>query len=310
MSRGNERRDIVEDDDDRRLFIELLGKMSARHDIEIYAYVLMDNHYHLLLRTPRGNLSRCMQWFSITYTRRYNVRHKRSGHLFQGRFKSFLIEDDAYLLRLSCYIHRNPLRAGLANRLVDYRWSTYPVYAYGRKSPEWLNTELILSLLHCRDKNTAYKNAVQQYAKENRRIWEEVKYGLIMGGKEYLEEITRRFLSDSNDGNDEMPQKKQVLKEQNPAEILTRAAHILKCDVDEITNGQRVKESIKENRDLLIYLLWDMGLYTNSEIGVLFSLTYSAISRRVNIMQAKIDEGRRLKRKYNKLKSQIKTRPH
>ena len=133
-----------------------------------------------------------------------------------------------------------------------------------------------------------------------------------MGGKEYLEEITRRFLSESNDSNDEMPQKKQVLKAQNPAEVLARAAHILKCDVDEVTNGRRVKESIKENRDLLIYLLWDMGLYTNSEIGVLFSLTYSAISRRVNIMQAKIDESRRLKRKYNKfnkLKSQIKTRP-
>ena len=114
LSRGNERRDIFLDHDDRVLFLETLGNMSDRFEIEVYAYVLMGNHYHLLLKTNKPNISKSMQWFGTTYTRKYNIRHKRNGHLFQGRFKNFLIENDEYLIRLSCYIHRNPLRAGIA----------------------------------------------------------------------------------------------------------------------------------------------------------------------------------------------------
>ena len=102
--------------------------MSERFEVEVYAYVLMDNHYHLLLKTNKPNISNSMQWFGTTYTRRYNIRHKRSGHLFQGRFKNFLVENDEYLTLLSCYIHRNPLRAGIVRRLVDYPWSSYPMY--------------------------------------------------------------------------------------------------------------------------------------------------------------------------------------
>ena len=107
-------------------------KCRKGFEIEVYAYVLMNNHYHLLLKTNKPNISKGMQWFGTTYTRRYNVKHKRNGHLFQRRFKNFLVENDEYLMLLSCYIHRNPLRAGIVRRLVDYPWSSYPVYAYGK----------------------------------------------------------------------------------------------------------------------------------------------------------------------------------
>jgi putative transposase len=110
LARGNERKEIFRDDKDRILLQEILGKMSARFSVDIFAYVLMSNHYHLLLRTNRLNISKCIQWLGVTYTRRFNIRHRRSGHLFQGRFKSFLIENDTCLLTLSYYIHRNPLR--------------------------------------------------------------------------------------------------------------------------------------------------------------------------------------------------------
>ena len=136
LSRGNERRNIFHDNDDRISFLEILGKMSERFEVEVYAYVLMNNHYHLLLKTNKPNISKSMQWFGNTYTRRYNIKHRRSGHLFQGRFKNFLVENDEYLTLLSCYIHRNPLRAGTVERLVDYPWSSYPMYANGKKSPE------------------------------------------------------------------------------------------------------------------------------------------------------------------------------
>jgi REP element-mobilizing transposase RayT len=109
LSRGNQGQDIFLSDVDRHLFPDTLGEMADRYGIDLYAYVLMGNHYHLLLKTQHGNLSKAMQWFGTAYTRRFNISHNRSGHLFQGRFKSFIVQNDAYLSQLSCYIHRNPV---------------------------------------------------------------------------------------------------------------------------------------------------------------------------------------------------------
>ncbi len=121
LSRGNDRRNIFLNNDDRSCFLETLNDFADRFDIDIFSYVLMDNHYHLIIRTNQANLSKSMQWLGTTYTRRFNVRHYRSGHLFQGRYKSLIVENDIYILRLSCYIHRNPLRAGIVKRLADYK---------------------------------------------------------------------------------------------------------------------------------------------------------------------------------------------
>ena len=143
LSRGNEQKDIFYDDQDCQLFLKTIGEMSERFEIDVFAYVLMGNHYHLLLKTNRANLSKSMQWLGLTYTRRFNLRHFRSGHLFQGRFKSIIVQNDAYLMRLSCYIHRNPLRAGIVERLADYVWSSYKAYAYGAKAPGWLRRKPI-----------------------------------------------------------------------------------------------------------------------------------------------------------------------
>ena len=108
LSRGNERRNIFFGDDDYKVFLGVLEEMSDRFEVDIFAYVLMSNHYHLLMRTNQDNLSKSMQWAGTTYTRRFNLKHFRNGHLFQGRFKSILVQNDAYLMQLSCYIHRNP----------------------------------------------------------------------------------------------------------------------------------------------------------------------------------------------------------
>ncbi|NQU03409.1 MAG: transposase, partial [Syntrophaceae bacterium] len=101
LSRENEQGDVFLEDKDRNDFISLMGEISKRFDVNVFAYVLMDNHYHILLRTNRPNLSKAMQWMGVTYTRRFNNRHGRSGHLFQGRFKSLIVENDAYLIELS-----------------------------------------------------------------------------------------------------------------------------------------------------------------------------------------------------------------
>ncbi len=97
-------------------------------------------------------------------------RHFRSGHLFQGRFKSIIVQNDAYLMRLSCYIHRNPLRAGIIARLAEYPWSSYKAYAYGDKAPDWLMRKSILAQFKVRDKYKAYRGRVQHYAEEEKSL--------------------------------------------------------------------------------------------------------------------------------------------
>jgi len=221
LSRGNGRQDIFLTNNDRRLFLTLIQEFSERFNIEVYAYVLMGNHYHLLLKTLDANLSKGMQWFGTTYTRKFNLTNNQSGHLFQGRFKSIIIENDAYLLRLSCYIHRNPLRAGIVDRLAEFKWSSYHYYAYRKKAPFWLKTILILNQLKGKDKNQAYRRKVQQYADESGSIWEDVRHGLVYGSEGFLNDLKSRFLLNQKDV--ELPQHNKLFRDVDPQRILLSA---------------------------------------------------------------------------------------
>lgn len=224
-----------------------------------------------------------MHWLGTTYTGWFNLRHGRSGHLFQGRFKSIIVENEAYLVRLSCYIHRNPLRSGLVKRLVDYPWSSYPVYAYGRSGARWLNKELILSQFRVRDRCRAYREMVQEYSREERSLWEEVRHGLVLGTEGFVDRIKSNYLFGEPDG--EIPQQRRVLKDIDAAALLSRGAEVLRCDVEAFRQGGRIRDSQKDDRDLLIYFLWERGVYKNREIGGLFGLGYSSVSRRANILE-------------------------
>ena len=304
LSRGNERKAIVADDKDRLVFLDTLGQMSNRYDAEIHAYVLMDNHYHLLLKTNRPNLSRSMQWFGTTYTRRYNLRHVRSGHLFQGRFKNHLVEDESYLLRLSCYIHRNPLRVGILHRLVDYKWSSYRAYAYGKDAPWWLESSMILSQFKGGGKHKQYREVVQGYANEEKLVLEDIRHGLFLGSKAFVDRIKSKYLSDEPDND--MPRKAELLKAGDPREIIAEAAKVIGCDTNEFRNRSRIGKEDKEKRDLLLYFLWETGHYKGSEIGEVFGLRYSSVSRRGHMVRARLERDRVFKGKYEKFKSMIK----
>ncbi len=142
MARGNQGRAIFEDDKDRQRFLETLGGACEKTGWRVHAYVLMGNHYHLLVETPEANLVAGMKWLQGTYTQRYNGRHEVFGHLFQGRYKAVPVEaaNAGYWEVVSTYIHLNPARAGLIeagkDRLKGYRWSSYPWYlAFGGRGP-------------------------------------------------------------------------------------------------------------------------------------------------------------------------------
>ncbi len=305
LARGNDRRNVFTDDRDRFRFLDITGEMSERFEVEVMAYVLMDNHYHLLLRTRRANLSKSMQWLGATYTRRFNNRHSRCGHLFQGRFKSILVENDTYLYRLSHYIHRNPVRAGMTARLADYRWSSYPNYAYGRRDPDWLATDLILALhLDTPDPHQAYRESARRYADEENLLWEDLRHGFILGGGEFSAKIKQSHRPAA--GREELTQHRRLWQDEDPTDILVAAAGALGVDPAAYRKGTRLSGADVFKRDLIVYLLYQLGRWPNNQIGQLFNITYSAVSRRVALMKKKVSEDESVRRQIEQLKSQIK----
>ena len=306
LSRGNKQQAIFLTDQDRRTFLKTIGRMSERFDVTIFAYVLMDNHYHLLIRTNRSNLSKSMHWLGTTYTTIFNLRNFQNGHLFQGRFKSILVENEAYMLQLSYYIHRNPLRARIVQRLIDYPWSSYPAYAYNRRCPIWLKTDLLLSQFGSDDDagHNAYREKVQQYAGENKSIWEDIRHGVIFGSQAFLDRIQKDYLS--REGQADIPVLKNIVDERDLGEVIQIAAAILKIDIRRLRSARRIAKLDMNSRDMLLYLLWQSGRFSNSEIGSQFGLTISSVSRRVGIFQTMLDDDNKLQAKYLKFKSMIK----
>lgn len=144
ISRGNDRRDIYRDDDDRHTFMTLLADVVIEHRWRLHAYVLMPNHFHLLAETPDPTLSAGMKSLNERYAEWFNWRHGRVGHLMQGRFKSFPPKGPAHLLELFRYIVLNPVRCGLADDPGNWKWSSYRATARIVEAPPWLDTEWTL----------------------------------------------------------------------------------------------------------------------------------------------------------------------
>lgn len=163
-SRGNERKEIFKSKGDRTKFLSYLESASERYDAVVQAYCLMDNHYHLLLETPRSNLSQILHHINGAYTTYFNVKRSRSGHLFQGRFKAILVEKDEYCQELSRYIHLNPVRARVAMIPEEYAWSSYRFFIGLKGNPSWLKNDSILGYFD-RDLKIAqrlYRNFVEK----------------------------------------------------------------------------------------------------------------------------------------------------
>lgn len=146
MARGNRKQDVFQDDDDYRTYLRLVKKYSQRYGVEVHGYVFMPNHVHFLLRVGDVPLAKFMQGVQQSYTQIYNQRHDQVGHLFQGRFKSLLVDKDPYLLELIRYIHLNPVKAGLVNDPRKYRWSSQWHYFHNREE-EWVRTGFVKSIL-------------------------------------------------------------------------------------------------------------------------------------------------------------------
>ena len=144
-SRGNDRAAIFLVDSDRRQFLDTLGEVVGRCGWRCHAYCLMTNHYHLVVETPRANLSAGMRHVNGLYTQRFNRRHERVGHVFQGRFHAVVVERETHLLELARYVVLNPVRAGIVRRAEDYRWSSLRASLGFEPLPRWLMSEEIVT---------------------------------------------------------------------------------------------------------------------------------------------------------------------
>lgn len=195
-TRGNGGDDIFIDDQDRLQFLTVLGEVVSRAGWIIHAYVLMDNHYHLLIETPNGNLSRGMRQLNGVYTQRFNSLHGSGGRVFQGRFKAILAEGDGYLLELCRYIALNPLRLKAVKNINRYRWSSYRATAGEVQPPAWLSTERVLS--HFGRSSSVAQRKYAEFVEEGINLpspLSNVKSQVLLGGAAFIKKMKQRLLT-------------------------------------------------------------------------------------------------------------------
>lgn len=291
LNRGNERHVIFRDASDYEGFLARLGRCSQRFSLAVYAYVLMGNHYHLLVRTRQANLSAAIQWLGVSYSTWHNARHDRSGHLFQGRFKSFVIGEDSYLYRLLLYIHRNPLRAGLVERLADYPWSSFRALAYGRGGPAWFDPRLVYEQLDMDGKG--FRDAVRQYDERQDDLLSQLYYGLVLGSPQMVEELRRRLKGRQDR---EKPQLQALGSHGSVSERLAQYARRLGIGTQELAELLRpTRHRERHVRDALIYLLWREGRFRLGQIAPHFGVSYAAVSQACRRLERRLKTDRKLR---------------
>ena len=291
-ARGNERQKVFRDDRDRVQFLELLERSCGRYEVSTLAFVLMANHFHLVAQTRRGNLSRWMHWLMVSYTVYFNRRHGRSGHLFQGRYKSFLVGEGEgdHLLGLSRYLHLNPVRgkvlgqgtpAQRREKLRSYRWSSYRGYAGLEKAFAFLAEGLVLGELGgpTRGQRLRYRHFVEEgLLREIESPWEAVRWQAVLGNESFARKIQDRMR-----GLDKERREVTALRRGgnlfDPMEVVKKVARRYQLPVEGLK--QRSVYGL-EARNVAMWLVWEKCGMSLRQIGEFFGgLEYSAVAQRL-----------------------------
>lgn len=222
IQRGIERKTIFQTDRDKEKFIGYLRQMHEKYACICHSYVLMDNHYHLILETPRGNLSKVMHYLNTSYAVYFNRKRKRVGPLYQGRYKAILVESVEYLHYLSKYVHLNPVRAKIVSRPGQYVWSSYMYYSTNKETPNWFDVGCILSMFN--NKKSRAREKYRQFVlnkeiDEQKELKENMRGGIILGREDFFHNIVEKYIKGIED--EEIPKIREVerLKEPSLKEI-------------------------------------------------------------------------------------------
>ncbi|MBW2544564.1 MAG: transposase [Deltaproteobacteria bacterium] len=283
MNRGRSAEKIFRDRHDYQVFIKLLEESSEMWNIRVAAYCLMTNHYHILVQTPDANIARSMRHINGVYTQKFNRRHLCDGQLFRGRYKSILVGGDSYLLQLVRYIHRNPVKAGIANTPDDYLWSSHKGYLSVTKKWKWLYRELILSML---TKNR--KEWVKEYRKfisiekdeEMADALESEKWPSVLGPERFIDWVKGKYYAVKAD--QEVPQAQYLAPE---AELIINAVcKFYNISRDELYRSRRGQ--FNEPRNVAIFLNRKLRHDSLKEIALQFHMEkYSSISSIIERMK-------------------------
>lgn len=295
IQRGNERKDIFISEQDRVKFYEYLAALHTRYKVNIHTYCLMNNHYHLILETENANLTKAMHYLNTSYTVYFNVKRKRAGHLFQGRYKAILVEADEYLHQLSRYIHLNPVRVGLVKDPVNYPHSSYKYFISSAKPPDWLDTGFILSLFDTngnKAKSLYRKFVLEGIGNETDIIRKNVKFGCLLGGPEFVENIKARFIEGRQDK--EIPALRAAQSQLSPNDIKQVAIKKL--------------GDTKLSRKICIYLIRKYTSSSLKEIAALFNniISDAGISALYNRLGRKRIIDKRLNKKIVEIEKLLK----
>lgn len=302
MNRGRRSEAIFSNHKDYEMFIALLQDATELWGVKVSAYCLMGNHYHILLQTPLGNLSRFMRHLNGVYTQRYNSTHGYDGQLFRGRFKSILVEEDNYLLEIVRYIHKNPLRAGMVSQLEDYRWFSHPDYLASRQEGEWLYTDVILNMLSEKtDIRQAYLKFMHNDNSDKMNgVFKTKRWPAILGCGSFVSRIKDEFYEKKRhrevpDSTQLAPDRKQILKE---------VCRHYGVEEKELLTGQRGKEN--EPRNVAIYLCRTLRNDTLIELGQEFGMSgYSPAGSAVGRVVKKRLKNQDLRKHIEKIKKSL-----
>ncbi len=253
-SRGNEQADIFLDDQDREYFLLLLAQVVERYDWLVYAFCLMANHYHLLVKTINANLSDGMRQLNGVYAQRFNRLNERVGHLFQGRFNSVIIEEESHLLTTARYIVLNPLRAGIVTHPEDWPWSSYRAMIGISQPPPFLHVDLVLGFFSGEKREAVRQFIVFVFEGMGKEPpFSEARGGLILGKEQFAIEVMKRIEEEISD------------------EITRREKFAARPTLESIFSSN--------TRDKGIYnAIYQYG-YRLKEVGTYLGIHYSIVSR-------------------------------
>ena len=291
-SRGNEQKDVFKSQRDREKFLEYLASATDRYGAVIHAYCLLSNHYHLLIETPEGNLSQIMRHINGAYTTYFNVKRKRAGHLFQGRYKAILVEADEYALELSRYIHLNPVRAGMVTRPEEYRWSSYNSYIGQGGAPPWPQIETILDYFSSSAKEK-YRSFVEDLlGKEYESPFKNTFGAAVLGTAEFIEMVTKEHLA-TKEIDRAVPDIRQFKSKPEPEEIVKAV-------------GAVMEGNEKLARQVGMYLCHRCSGRKLREIGNLFGVGETAIAEARRLLSRKMETDKQLQGEVDKIKGILK----
>lgn len=304
MARGNEGRDIFLGPGDREDLLALIGRMSSRFKVDIFAFCLMSNHYHLFLGTREANLASAMHWLNGAYTGRFNRRHSRIGHLLQGRYKSVVVAEPSHWLHLSAYIHLNPVRSGMVDDPGRYEWSSFRDYTRAQSRYGWLKTERILA---------AYGSGVDEAARRRRyrkhllalagrppSVWEELRTAVFLGTAKRWEQLKKKYPpSGRQDAVAEFnlrPGRPVVIEEE-----VARVAKVFGVTAEDILAGRRKDFS----RSALYYHLVEHCGLTGARAAEVTGVSEMAVSLACRLIRAQMGELELLRKRIAELERKL-----